>query len=195
VDGVLNADPKRVKETELLKKISYQDAAEMTYYGASVIHPKTIKPLANQGIPLFVRSFLNAKAEGTEIADFPEITPQPSIIFKSNQSVLRFEARDLSNINQRALAKIIETLSDLSIRINLMMNTAVSFSICANTQQEKFEKVTSLLESEFEISVRDNLELVTLKNYSKETIADFYQPEKALIELKTPTNFQFVNEG
>ena len=195
VPGVLNADPKRVSETELFPKLSYQEAAEMTYYGASVIHPKTIKPLANQQIPLFVRSFVDADAKGTEIGDFKEMPQQTAIIFKGNQAMIRFEAKDLSNINQRTLSRLIETLSDLHIKINLMMNTAVSFSICIDTHPTKIEEAITKLNNDFEVSVKYNLELVTLKNYTKAILDKFYQADQALLTLRTSKNFQFVKEA
>ncbi|MGB0525731.1 MAG: aspartate kinase [Flammeovirgaceae bacterium] len=194
VPGVLSADPKRVKKTKLFPELSYQEAAEMTYYGASVIHPKTIKPLANKKIPLHVRSFVNIDQSGTCIGDFQQ-HPEPSIIFKTDQSIVRFEAKDLSNINQRTLTRLIETISNLTIKINLMMNTAVSFSICINTVPIKLEKIKEALADEFIITTKDNLELVTLKNYTDAVIAEFYTPETVLLELKTKRNFQFVREG
>lgn len=194
VPGVLSADPKRVQETQLFAQLPYQEAAEMTYYGASVIHPKTIKPLANKQIPLYVRSFVSPSEKGTCIGDFQIDDPQPSIIFKVDQSIIRFEAKDLSNINQRALSQLIDTISDLNIKINLMMNTAVSFSICMNTEPIKQGKIKEVLAAEFDIIVLNNLELVTLKNYTEKVITQFYTKESSVLELKTKRNFQFVRE-
>jgi len=194
VMGVLSADPKRVQDTVLFPKLSYQEAAEMTYYGASVIHPKTIKPLANKKIPLFVRSFVNPTASGTCIGDFKQALPAPAVIFKSDQSLIRFEARDLSNINQQTLVQLIDEISALNIKINLMMNTAVSFSICINTNAVKIARVEEKMKPFFDITISNNLELVTIKNYNKVWQDKFYDAEKALIALKTQKNFQFVQE-
>lgn len=194
VPGVLSADPKRVENTKLFPKLSYQEAAEMTYYGASVIHPKTIKPLANKKIPLYVRSFLNSTESGTCIGEFQVEHPEPAIIFKADQSLIRFEARDLSSINQRTLTQLIDAITDLNIKINLMMKTAVSLSICINTNPMKFEQVEEVLSGEFDIFIQDNLELVTLKNYNQEVVDQFYQANKSILELKTLRNFQFVRE-
>lgn len=194
VPGVLSGDPKRVKDTVLFPELSYQEAAEMTYYGASVIHPKTIKPLANKKIPLHVRSFVDSLKPGTCIGDFDIAHPQPAVIFKADQSLIRFEAKDLSNINQRTLSQLISTISDLNIKINMMMNTAVSFSVCINTAPVKINKVIDKLTGEFDIRLQDNLELVTLKNYTQETIEQFYTKESVVFELKTQRNFQFVRE-
>ncbi len=195
VPGVLSADPKRVQNTKLFTELSYQEAAEMTYYGASVIHPKTIKPLANKQIPLYVRSFVNSTEKGTCIGNFDHIQPEPAIIFKSDQSLVRFVAKDLSNINQRTLTQLIDTISDLHIKINLMMNTAVSFSICINTNPKKIDQLTETLSEHFKIFEKDNLELVTLKNYNNEVVEQFYSTSNVLLELKTIRNFQFVREG
>jgi len=195
VPGVLSADPKRVADTKLFPKLSYQEAAEMTYYGATVIHPKTIKPLANKQIPLYVRSFVNSLESGTCISETAQENPMPAIIFKADQSMVRFEARDLSNINQRTLTGLIDAISDLHIKINLMMNTAVSFSICINTTAKQLEQIEQHLSVRFDIDIQNNLELVTIKNYNEATLQQFYEAETALLELKTPKSFQFVRKG
>lgn len=195
VPGVLSADPKRVQDTQLFTQLSYQEAAEMTYYGATVIHPKTIKPLANKNIPLLVRSFVNPSATGTCISDSDNMPPMPAIIFKADQSLVKFEAKDLSNINQRTLTGLIDALSDLMIKINLMMNTAVSFSICINTNAQQLEHIQQNLAVRFDIHIQNNLELVTIKNYDEVTLVKFYDPTTSLLELKTAKNFQFVREG
>lgn len=193
VPGVLNADPKRVSNTTLYRQLPYQEAAEMAYYGASVIHPKTIKPLANKNIPLFVKSFLNPKEDGTCIGDFKVEKLPPAIIFKGSQTVVKFEARDLSNIGQRYLSQIIDALSDLHITINLMMNTAVSFSICMNTDERKLQAVREQLSAVFEVSNQDYLELVTIKHPDEFTLQQFYKSADALLSLRTATSFQFVH--
>jgi aspartate kinase len=195
VPGVLNADPKRVPDTVLYERLPYREAAEMTYYGASVIHPKTIQPLANAGIPLHVRSFLHPEAPGTCIGDFPAESLQPAIIFKSNQSLVRFESKDLSNIGQRHLSRLIDACTEQQVAINFMMNTAVSFSVCMNTHPDKAKALREALGGQFEVLLEDHLELVTIKHPTEEAIARFYRPERARVSLRTAGSFQFVQEA
>lgn len=195
VSGVLNADPKRWKQTALYTQLPYADASEMTYYGASVIHPKTIRPLADLGIPLYVRSFLNPSISGTCIGNFSNALPQQaSIIFKEGQSIVRFDARDLENISQSHLSKLLQALSELRVTIHLMMNTAVSFSICIDSQPRKIEAIQQRLGKEFAIHVRPYLELVTIMWPTEELLAQCYHPEQAILTLRTRNRMQFVRE-
>ena len=195
VPGVLNADPKRWPETALYRQLPYSDASEMTYYGASVIHPKTIRPLASKGIPLYVRSFVHPEQEGTCIGGFEQLEPAlPAIILKGGQSLLHFDARDLESISQRHLAHLIQELSALRVPIHLMMNTAVSFSVCIDTQPHKIEAIKSRLSEEFHIREQAYLELVTLMWPTEELLSQCYDPQCALLTLRTHNRMQFVRE-
>lgn len=193
VSGILNADPKRIKNTRLFKQINYSDAAEMTYYGATVIHPKTIRPLAAKGIPLYVRSFVNAEIEGTKIGNVETMPSIPSIIVKSNQSMLVFKAKDLAAINERnQLAYIHSELNRHNIKINLLQVSATSFSVCTETDDRKISALTQSLSNDFELSVVDNLELITVKNYDTETLNNFTGLGNATIAQRSEDVFQVV---
>jgi len=192
VPGILNADPKLVKETVLFESLSYREAAEMTYYGATVIHPKTIKPLANKNIPLLVRSFENPEAGGTEIADRLKEKKVPTIIYKFNQVLVSFGIRDFTFINESNLSAILHILSQLNIRINLMQNSAISFSVCVDNQPEKIRELTSTLEHEFSISVQDTLELVTVKRYSHPLLEKIINEREVLLQQTFGNTTQLV---
>jgi len=193
VSGILNADPKRIKNTRLFEQISYSDAAEMTYYGVTVIHPKTIRPLAAKGIPLYVRSFLNADVEGTRIGNFDTQPSIPSIIVKANQHMLVFKAKDLAAINERnQLAYIHSELNRYTIKINLLQVSATSFSVCTDNDERKLASLKESLSTDFELSVLDNLELITIKNYDTETLKNFTGLGNALVAQRSEDIFQVV---
>ncbi len=193
VAGILNADPKRIKNTRLFKQISYSDAAEMTYYGATVIHPKTIRPLAAKDIPLYVRSFLKAETEGTKIGNFDTFPSIPSIIVKNNQSILIFKAKDLAAINERnQLAYIHSELNRCNIKINLLQVSATAFLVCTNSDERKFYSLKESLNTDFDLSVLDNLELITVKNYDEETLLNFTGLGNAFIAQRSQDIFQVV---
>lgn len=192
VPGVLNADPKLIKETILYPELSYTEAAEMTYYGATVIHPKTIKPLANHKIPLLVRSFFKPEAPGTRIYDLEHQKHAPSIIFKKKQTLISFNIRDFSFITERNLSHIFFLLDLLHIKINLMQNSAISFSICIDSNSAKTDALIGNLENEYDIYYNKDLTLLTVKNYTEELIEELSQEREILLEQKTRTNFQIV---
>lgn len=195
VPGILNADPKIFPATVKFDELSYNDAAEMTYYGAQVIHPKTIKPLANKKIPLIVKSFENPEAGGTIIHNAPQgKTPPPTVVFKFNQVLITFHVKDLTFIDERNLSVIFHALDRLGIRINMMQNSAVSFSICIDAHPQKANELIETLQHEFDIRYNENLTLITVKNFDQETI-DRLGTKNILLEQKTRTTFQIVTDA
>ncbi len=191
VPGILNADPKRIKNTTLYKKLPYKEAAEMTYYGATVIHPKTIKPLANKKIQLKVKSFLNPENEGTVIGDFPKEDLAPAIIFKPNQALVSFHVRDLSSISQRKLNEILRTLSVHNIKINMMQNSATSMITCVNYDDAALQKVKKRFSKMLNIFIQPGLQIITIKNYTEELVNEYSEKENLLIQ-KSSSTFQVV---
>ncbi|WP_226388670.1 aspartate kinase [Penaeicola halotolerans] len=192
VPGVLNADPKRIKEAKLYSRLSYDEAAEMTFYGASVIHPKTIRPLAVKNIPLLVKSFLHPDDTGTIISQSSDHEDIPAIIIKDRQTLVSFKTRDFSFINETHLHKIFESLSLLNIKINLMQNSAVSFSISIDDAPIKLEKLMETLQSDFQIRYNTDLQLITIKNYRDTLIQDFTNQAEVLMEQRTRNTCQIV---
>ncbi len=192
VPGILNADPKKFASTQLYRNLSYQEAAEMTYYGASVIHPKTIKPLANNKIPLLVRSFENPFLEGTVI-DIGEIHElPPTFIIKENQCLITFRVRDLAFISEKNLSIIFHVLDMLNIKINMMQNSAVSFTICVDGYDSRIEKLIDTLKNDFNILYNDQLTLITIKNYTMAAVDTIVEGKNILVEQRTRNTCQIV---
>ena len=191
VEGVLNVDPKRIPTAVLYKELPYQEAAEMTFYGATVIHPKTIKPLANKKIPLWVKPFGNLLGAGTCIHDCSPKHLPPAIIFKPNQCLLSFRTKDLSFVDEHHLSQIFQEIDSLNIKLNLMQNSATSFSICID-QNVKVPALLESLKPLFDIYFNEDLELITVKNYNHATIEAISKSKKILLEQRTRNNFQIV---
>jgi len=193
VPGVLNADPKYFSDAELLKRISYREAIELAYYGASVIHPKTIKPLQNKGIVLSVRSFLNHKEEGTRIdsSTFSD-SLLPSYIFKVNQILISFTPRDFSFVNEDNLSELFGYFVEHGIKTNLMQNSALNFSICVDYNQKKLDQLHEVFKDRYEVLYNRPCELVTIRHYDQETISRLLIGKKVLVEQKSRNTARMV---
>ena len=193
VPGVLNADPKYFSDAELLKRISYREAIELAYYGASVIHPKTIKPLQNKGIVLNVRSFLNHKEEGTRIdsSTFSD-SLLPSYIFKVNQILISFTPRDFSFVNEDNLSELFGYFVEHGIKTNLMQNSALNFSICVDYNQKKLDQLHEIFKDRYEVLYNRPCELVTIRHYDQETISRLLIGKKVLVEQKSRNTARMV---
>lgn len=192
VKGVLNADPKKFKNTALYERLPYKEAAEMTYYGASVIHPKTIKPLAQKGIPLYVKSFQEPDKQGTIIEESIVPNLAPAIIHKDKQTVISFKISDFSFINEHHIHLIFEHIKRLNLTINLMQNSAISFTICMDDNPKKREQLRTALMEEFLIYYNEGLEIITIKNYNQDTINELMEGKEIIIEQRSRNNFQMV---
>ncbi|MBC3783691.1 aspartate kinase [Spirosoma utsteinense] len=191
VPGVLNADPKWFDDTVLLEKLTYQDAIELAYYGATVIHPKTIKPLQNKNIPLYVRSFLKPDAPGTVIGNFEKNVSVPSFIFKVDQVLISLHPNDFSFIAEDNLSRIFGRLAQIGVKINLMQNTAISFSVVVDNT-DRVPALLDQLKQDFRVSYNDGLELVTIRYYDQATIDRVLVNKKLLLEQKSRNTVQLV---
>lgn len=192
VPGVLNADPKWFDDTVLLEKLTYQDAIELAYYGATVIHPKTIKPLQNRDIPLYVRSFLQPDAPGTVIGNFEQHLTVPSFIFKVNQVLISLHPNDFSFIAEDNLSRIFGRFAQMKVKINLMQNTAISFSVVVDNDPERVLALLEQLKQDFRVSYNDGLELITIRYYDQATINRVLVDKKLLLEQKSRYTVQLV---
>lgn len=164
VSGVLSADPKKFPQAELYHELSYADAVEMTYYGATVIHPKTIRPIANQHIPLHVRSFVQPEAKGTVISEGRQVALAPAIIHKANQTLLEISTLDLGFIAERHLVTLLELLGRLNIKVNLLQVTAVKLLLVVDSDERKLDKLQANLPKELDKHETRGLDLYTLLN-------------------------------
>lgn len=193
VDGLLNADPKFFRDTVKLNTISYQDAIELSYFGASVIHPRTIQPLENKKIPLRIKSFLQPEGEGSLITEHS--SPDsiiPSYIFKENQVLLSIKPNDFSFIAETHLRDIYSLFSELGLKINLMQNSAISFSVCIDNHEQKLKQLINELKRTFHVKYNENLELITIRYYSDQVIRNLLQGKTILIEQRSRVTAQFV---
>ena len=196
VPGMLNADPKYFQNTKKLEKISFKEAIELSYYGASVIHPKTIKPLQNKNIPLFVKSFIEPLGAGTEIqSETKDDGLIASFIIKQEQVLFSITPKDFSFIDEQNLHGIFELLAKEQIKINLMQNSALSFSILVDAKKVSIPELLSILKNTFNVKYNDNLELVTIRHYNTETIESICKDKIVIIEQKTRHTARFVLKG
>lgn len=192
VPGVLNADPKWFSHTKKIDQLSYHDTIELTYYGASVIHPKTIKPLQNKNIPLHVKSFLQPQEEGTIIKDGDKRLNIPSYIFKINQVLISIQPKDFSFIAEDNLSDIFEVFAKFGVKINLMQLSAISFSVCCDHDEFKIQNLVKELQTQFKILYNSGLELMTVRYYTQETIDTLTAQKIILLEQRSRYTVQMV---
>lgn len=193
VPGVLNADPKYFSNTQKLDYISYYDATELAYYGASIIHPKTIKPLQNKHIPLNVRSFLDVDAPGTWIGldDVPN-SEVPSFICKTDQVLLSIYPKDFSFVDETNLSEIFSCLVGNGMKVNMMQNSALSFSVCMDQKRGDFESVLVSLSSRYDLRFNRDLELVTIRHHTQQVIDRIVGNREVLLEQRSRHAVQLV---
>lgn len=192
VPGVLNADPKYFDNTVRLGQLSYLDAIELAYYGASVIHPKTIKPLQNKNIKLHVKSFVYPNDPGTIIGDVQYESLIPSFIFKMDQVLLHISPRDFSFIAEANLTEIFEAFSRHGVRINLMQNSAISFMALVNNRMDRILELINDLEKLFNVTYEQGLELITIRYYDTSTIERVTINKEVILEQKNQRTIQLV---
>ena len=196
VPGVLNADPKWFENPRKLDTLSYLEAIELAYYGASVIHPKTIKPLENANIRLIVRSFLHPDEPGTTVSNLREWSvPYPIYIRKTNQVLISISPRDFSFIMEENLSQIFTILARHRVRANVMQNSAVSFSICADNDPVRTGPLLLELKHLYAVRFNDGLELYTIRHYNQEAIDRITGEKKVLLEQKTRSTVHLVVAG
>ncbi len=192
VPGVLNADPKWFDDTRLIPQMTYQDAIELTYYGATVIHSKTIKPLQNKNIPLYVRSFIHPEKEGTKIHNVQASLPIPCFIFKVDQVLISISPRDFSFIVEENMSNIFSLFSKHRVRINTMQNSAISFSLCVDNDPKKLPGLIEELKKHYRVLYNDKMELVTIRYYDQATLDRVLLGKKVLLEVKSRYTAQLV---
>jgi aspartate kinase len=193
VPGMLNADPKYFSDTVKLDQISFKEAIELSYYGASVIHPKTIKPLQNKGIPLFVKSFIHPDERGTiiqESMDYDNLVP--SFIVKKDQVLFSIRPTDFSFIAEENLSDIFNRLAAAGIKINVMQNSALSFSILLDQKKADPELVKSILGDQYKVWYNDELELVTIRHYDQKTIDLVSKDKTVILEQRTRQTIRLI---
>jgi len=193
VPGMLNADPKYFENTQLLSQISFKEAIELSYYGASVIHPKTVQPLQQKNISLYVRSFLDPAAPGTTISANAERDAQiPSYIVKFNQVLVTFSSKDFSFIAEKQLAEIFAALATMRAHINLMQNSALNFSVLIDRDKMEVEGLQRALGERYHIRYNEDLELVTIRHYNDAILAQMSKGKTNLVSQQTRNTARLV---
>jgi aspartate kinase len=193
VPGMLNADPKWFDNTVKLDQISFKEAIELSYYGASVIHPKTIKPLQNKKIPLYVKSFIHPEAEGTIIQESTATDHLvPSFIFKMNQILFSFTPKDFSFLVEKNLSDIFDRLSKTKAKINIMQNSALDFSILVDADKVSIQRVLEVFSDTYHVKFNEGLELVTIRHYDQATIDRVTVDKQILLQQKTRETARLV---
>lgn len=193
VPGVLNADPRVFQDTVLLEKIPYNEAIELAFYGASVIHPKTLQPLQRKSIPLHVKSFLNPKENGSTITHSNTLLPEiPCYIVRKNLIFLRISSRDFSFIGEGNISEIFHELSEAKMQVGLLQNSAISFSICVEDKYNLINVLLSRLQERYDVSVVKNVALYTIRHYNGEKVASIENEQQVLLKQRTQETLQVV---
>ena len=193
VEGIMNADPKEFPEAQFISELSYHEAIEMTYYGASVIHPKTIKPIQNKNIPLEVRSFVNSAKRGSVISANANSNFLPPVIIKKKQQVLlSFTVKDFSFIAEDHLSILFTKFAEHRLRINMMQNQAISFSVAVDFKREKIDNVIEELSNDFSITRNENLTLLTIRHYNESIVNKLTSGKDILLRQLSRTTLQLL---
>jgi len=193
VEGLQNADPKEFPNTVKIEAITYHEVIEMAFYGAQVIHPKTIKPLQNNGIPLYVKCFLHKDLKGTVIMnEVDSMFYPPLIVLKKNQILLQVTTRDFSFITEDNLANLYSIFHNLKIKVNLIQNAAISFVACIDHTEDKIQELVKELGKDYKVFRNDNVQLLTIRHYTPEILFDLTKSRFILLEQKTRHTVQVV---
>ncbi|HXS38378.1 MAG TPA: aspartate kinase [Flavipsychrobacter sp.] len=193
VEGLQNADPKQFPNTVKIEAITYHEVIEMAYYGAQVIHPKTIKPLQNYNIPLYVKCFLDKDMKGTVIqSEVSSIFYPPLIVLKKDQILLQVTTRDFSFISEDNLSNLYSVLHDLKIKVNLIQNAAISFVACIDHKEDKVQELIQILGKDYKVFTNENVSLLTIRHYTPEILFDLTKSRHVLLEQKTRHTVQVI---
>lgn len=192
VPGVLTGDPRLFENVTKLDMLSYKEAIEMTYYGAKVIHPKTIKPLQNKSIPLYVKSFIEPKGSGTLISDEVEDNYPPMVAVEQDQALVHIATRDFSFVAEHHMSELFKKIAEGRLQINMMQNTAISFSICVNKVDKKVEAFAESIEKDFKVKIEDGLELITVRHYNEQILEELKRGKIILLEERIRKTVQLV---
>lgn len=192
VNGIMNADPKDFKDAITIEKLSYKEVIEMAYYGAQVVHPKTIKPLQNNNIPLYVKSFVDLRLPGTVMTREQSHHLPPMIVYKRNQALITLQTLDFSFVEGKPVNTLHEILSELRIKPNLTQNAAISVMICIDDIAEKTGSFASRASAIFDVQIQKNLTLLTIRHYTPDYVDQLSKDYEILLEQKTKETVQVL---
>lgn len=193
VEGLLNADPKLFPNTVKIEEITYDEVIEMAYYGAQVIHPKTIKPLQNADIPLYVKCFLDSSLKGTAILKKTDtFVYPPLIVLKQQQVLLQITSRDFSFITEENLRNLYDIFYGRHVKINLIQNAAISLMVCVDNHEEKIKSLVDELEKDYKVLRNEGVQLLTIRHYTSSIMEEMTKGRVILLEQKTRQTVQVV---
>ena len=196
VPGVLNADPRYFENATLLHSLSYEEAIELSYYGASVIHPKTLQPLQRKEIPLFVKSFLNPKNNGTKVGKALELSPKvPCYILRDNQILISVSSLDFSYIVEENISHIFKLLHLHKMKVRSIQNSAISFSVCMENKYNHLEPLILQLKAKYDVKVDLDVKLYTIRHYNAEAIDEIEKNKTVLMKQITPETVQLITKS
>lgn len=191
--GVLNADPREFKEVQLLEHISYEETIEMAFYGASVIHPKTIKPIQNKKIPLIVRSFKNLNSPGTKVSEGVTLEPTiPCFIVKKNQVLVSISSLDFSFIVEENISDIFKLFHKYQLKVNLIQNSAISFSVCVDNNLNHFDLLYNEIKNMYKVSFVKNVDLFTVRHFTENSLEGIYKLGTSLVSQINKNTAQII---
>ncbi|RYY72220.1 MAG: aspartate kinase [Chitinophagaceae bacterium] len=192
VESVMSADPKQFKDAVNMHNLSYTEVIEMAYYGAQVIHPKTIKPLQNKAIPLYVKSFIDPSLPGTSISDKLSKNLPPVIVLKENQVLMQFKSKDFSFVEDKPVENLHHLFREIKVKPNLSQNTAISLLCCFDDHAEKTDLLAQSASLIFDVEVEKNLTLLTIRHYDEATITKLTENKVIVLQQKTPETVQLL---
>ena len=195
VPGVLNADPRYFENAELLHQLSYTEAIELSYYGASVIHPKTLQPLQRKEIPLYVKSFLNPENSGTTVGKDLTLNPKvPCYILKQNQILISISSLDFSYIVEDNISHIFSLLHEYKMKVSMLQNSAISFSVCIENNYDNLERLLLHLKAKYKVSAHKAVKLYTIRHYNPQAINNLEAQKEILLKQITPEIVQIITK-
>ncbi|QNK76693.1 aspartate kinase [Winogradskyella undariae] len=195
VPGVLNADPRHFENAQLLHQISYREAIELAFYGASVIHPKTLQPLQQKEIPLFVKSFLNPEEAGTCVSKGKTLEPKiPCFIVKKNQTLISLSSLDFSYIMEDNISEIFSLLHLYKMKVDMIQSSAISFSVCIDNLYDNLEKLLQHLKAKFKVTCHNNVSLYTIRHYNEDVVKELEKNKTVLLKQLAQVTVQIVTK-
>lgn len=196
VPGVMNADPRYFENARLLNHISYREAIELAFYGATVIHPKTLQPLQKKEIPLYVKSFINPLLEGTEVSKGAALEPYlPCFIVKRNQLLISLSSIDFSFIMEENISSIFSLFHQFKIKVNLIQNSAISFSVCVEDKFDNFKQLNSILSKNFKVDFTENVTLYTIRHFNEDAALTVENGKTVLLKQISTETMQIITSG
>lgn len=196
VPGVLNADPRYFENTELLHQISYEEAIELAFYGASVIHPKTLQPLQRKEIPLYVKSFLNPETNGTCVSKGKQLEPfVPCFIVKKNQVLISLSSLDFSFIVEENISDIFALLHQYKLKVDVIQNSAISFTVCANDTYGNLNDILQVLRSKYRVTSNSDVSLYTIRHFNDTSLAQVVNNKEVLFKQENRKTLQVITKG